>query len=63
MFTYVGSFSFTMSWVNTSRPELGACHADDLLYLLSTEAGAPSPLVTEEDRQVRTFIFALEAGE
>lgn len=52
-----------MSWFNTSRPELGACHADDLLYLLSTEAGAPSPLVTEEDKQVRTFIFALEAGE
>ena len=52
----MGTFSFSLLWYGAYRPELGACHADDLLYLFSSEPNwLPGPLVTEKDKEVFTL--------
>ena len=42
-------------WFNLSRPELGACHGDELYYLFNSIDG-DSPLVAEEDWAVSDFM-------
>ena len=33
LFSYLGTVSNTREWFNLTRPELGACHGDELYYL------------------------------
>ena len=54
IFSYVGSVTNTKIWFNLTRPELGACHGDELYYIFSLEGD--SPLVTEEDKAVSKFM-------
>jgi carboxylesterase type B len=56
LFSYVGSVTNTKRWFNLTRPELGACHGDELDYLFQPEGN--SPLVTEENMAVSRFMVA-----
>ena len=47
-FDYVGTNSYSDILYNLSRPELGACHGDTLLYIF---AGLDNNLVTDEDKE------------
>ena len=55
VFSYVGSVTNTQIEFNISRPELGACHGDELFYLFQPEGD--SPLVTDQDKTVSNFII------
>ena len=39
---------------NLTRPELGACHGDELFYIFQPDGD--SPLITEEDKSVSNFM-------
>ena len=54
IFSYVGSVTNTQIEFNLTRPELGACHGDELFYIFQPEGD--SPLITEEDQSVSSFM-------
>ena len=54
-FQYVGSNSNTINWFNISRPELGACHGDELFYIFSQEE---DNLISKTDKEVSREIVS-----
>ena len=48
-FQYVGSKTNSMNWFNIDRPELGACHGDELFYIFSQEE---NNLLTDTDKAI-----------
>ena len=54
IFSYVGSVTNSKLDFNLNRPELGACHGDELFYIF--QPGGDSPLITEEDQSVSKFM-------
>ena len=54
IFSYVGSVTNSKLDFNLSRPELGACHGDELFYIF--QPGGNSPLITEADQSVSKFM-------
>ena len=55
LFSYIGSVTNSDVWFNLGRPELGACHGDELYYMFNSVDG-DSPLVTDEDQAVSDFM-------
>ena len=53
-FNYVGTVSNAERWFNIHRPELGACHGDELLYLIPDKS--VDALVTETDRAISDLL-------
>ena len=56
LFSYIGSVTNTQTWFNVSRPDLGACHADELLYLFSGPQLGGLALQTQQDKLVSQFL-------
>ena len=54
IFFYVGSVTNSNLDFNLNRPELGACHGDELFYIFQQEGD--SPLITEDDQSVSKFM-------